>query len=181
MATLKLSYLFAIPLVVTSCFYKKTGPYGVKFFDELKSKSESHSLHEYNEVGTIYSWGTKFSVKMTYNLDTENIEANEISPDLNTVNNKDSENFAKVFLDNYYFITLEKLSVLFPPENVDASYQKPYKNRILIKTYNSENDKNNNNYHCYIYSFDFGFFFLQSYSYFVNGRFSSNSEIIFNK
>ena len=66
------------------------------------------------------------------------------------------------FFNSYYFITKEKLTLLFPPEFVKAEYMS--RNCIIIKKYYSQySNKNDESYYKFTYGYYSGYLFLTSY------------------
>ena len=129
----------------------------LKLLNELRSENESSSLEVYNRNHTIKVNDEIRYISMIFNEEEKNFIMTSYS-DTNQIQIASSDRqIVEDFFNNFYFITKEKLSVLFPLNNI--KYESLSRNCIVIKKYDSKSD--------YYYTFKYGnyknFLFLESY------------------
>ena len=172
--------IFLISCFLFSC-KDKSGPYRVGLLTQLKSSNDTFCLVDYNRHHHIGRNGHFWSFQMIYNSDQKNIIAcNFIEENSNITYDEKEEEITKEFLNNYYFITAEKLSMLFPVKSVSAFYKDFSKNSIYLVKYDSIEDKKNNTYHNFSYLFEDGFLFLRNYEFYNKGELQIPYPFAFN-
>ena len=162
------------------------GPYNLSILTKLKSSEESSYLSSdnYNESHDIFlTESRRFSLKLRYDIEQSNIVLDTINDHYNFGYTDEEKNQISDFVANYYFITKEKLEVLFPPQYVKASFWKFfYKDRYVIKLYESDSDLQNDNSRDFVYDFINGYLFLVRYdANRILGRDIASSILYFDK
>lgn len=171
-------FIFAI-ILCPSCAYSKKGPYKVEPLTRLKSENDSLYLSEYyNQCWFAFNnTNDMTSVIMKYDIENKNIVASNFDEKKTQNYDQNEIEYVKSFLDTYFFITKEKLPIVFPVEEVSAEvFVFP---TIIIKKYNSNNDKEEKNFHRFEYGFRDGFLFLASYKYYVNNSLATTRALTF--
>ena len=139
------------------------GPYNLTILTKLKSCDESVLYFDnYNKRCVLRFDNQEFwNVNLIYNSQKKNIVVNYYYNDDSTYNPNLFEKVSN-FLNDYYFISNEKLEILFPPENTVAINRTVLKSYYTIKKFESKNDRiQDENYLYFEYTFDKGYLFLK--------------------
>ena len=160
--------------VFSSCRYDFTGPYKVGELTNLKSENDSLFLKNYNHYGTIYANDKSYNVQLKYDENQKNIILFNFLDQIP----KDTQEKSSFILNSYFFITSEKLELLFPVNNVRASYTSLVSHSITIKKFAENENEKNRNYEKFEYVFEDGYLFLRHYYVYLDSKLSTK-DIIF--
>lgn len=171
----KVVLLFLLPLFLSSCASQKKGPYKTTALTLLKSKEEIQSYR--NKVSaSVTTRNVEFTIDIVPNPDIYDYVVDEIKAIPEEQDDDKEKEAISSFLSTFYFITKEKLVLLFPVNSVSAGYVKQFypRNQIYIKKYDSETDRKRQNYHYFVYSLWDNYLYLYSYSYCTFNRVNIN-------
>lgn len=183
----KIILLLLIPFLI-SCKSQKQGPYKVTKLSQLIYKSEIDgdffkdfypTLDIYNQ---IYQW---FSI-LSYDQETKEMTMlywkllghNEEITDDERESISNEEKHIRNFLNDYFLITKDNLSQLFPVEIVSASHVPFTQYHIEIKLYDSSALENHDKYRLFKYRWhEQGFLTLLHTYYVENGEVNSELRV----
>lgn len=149
-------------IISAPCVFKKEGPYGVKILTEIKPSDQSIELEDYNSNRQIYINGYLKNISLKYSVEAKNIVIDSLTEYGTKEENTNNIDLVRQFFNDYFFLTNEKLTQFFPPEQVKASLLS--RTLILLKLYQSIEHDDKSYYYSFKYSYRDGFLFLTSYN-----------------
>ena len=182
----KIILLLLIPFLI-SCKSQEQGPYKVTKLTQLKYKSEINGdyFKDFHPTLDVYNQNYKWFSILSYDQETKEMNIyrwkllghyEEITDD-ERESISDEEKHIKNYIIDYFLITKDNLSQLFPVEIVSASHV-PWTNyHIEIKLYDSLALENHDKYRIFKYRWhEEGFLTLIYTRYMENGE-VKNSEL----
>ena len=182
----KIILLLLTPFLI-SCESQKQGPYKVTKLSQLTYKSEINGdyFKDFHPTLDIYNQNYKWFSILSYDQETKEMNIlrwkllghhEEITDD-ERESISDEEKHIRNFLNDYFLITKDNLSQLFPVEIVSASHV-PWTNYYIeIKLYDSSDLENHDKYRIFKYDWhEEGFLTLIYTRYMENGE-VKNSEL----
>ncbi len=143
------------------------GPYNLSILTKLKSSEESSLLsssHRNWEQCDLWLVESRFvSIDIRYDNQQKDYVLDTIHDTYKYGYTDDEEKQIAEFISDYYFITKEKLEILFPPQFVRASYKPIWDHGYVLKLYASESDIRNENSRDFVYEYAGGYLFLIRY------------------
>ena len=187
----KIILLLLIPFLI-SCKSQEQGPYKVTKLTQLIYKSEINGdyFKDFYPTLDIYNQNYTWFSKLSYDQETKEMNIlywklrghhEEITDDeRESISNE--EKHIRNFLNDYFLITKDNLSQLFPVEIVSASHV-PFTNYYIeIKLYDSSAPENHDKYRIFKYRWhEEGFLTLIYTRYMENGKINYSELCVYGK
>ncbi len=141
------------------------GPYNLSILTKLKSSEESLYFTSFQKkTYHLYLVESRhISIDVRYDVQQKDYVLEAIHDTHKYGYTDDEEKQIADFVSDYYFITKEKLELLFPPQYVRASSKLFTEHGYMLKLYGSESDIRNENSRDFVYEYAGGYLFLIRY------------------
>ena len=159
----KIALIFLSNFALISCNYFSNGPYKNKILDNLGTRENIECPENFAIDCRVVCNQENFKLHMFYKNEIKDFVAQDFKYfEYNKTEKTDSYiDISKDFLDTYFFLTKEKLNLLFPSTDPNLSFgTKMFAKEVEIYRYETDLDRENNAYEWFHYTSDGGKYLL---------------------